>query len=345
MSGNIFINHRRVTRMPTDLNGRNQPACAKRVIALVGIGLALLCASGTAFAQGWPQRPVSFCSRWGRAQAPTSAPVSSPSGSAHAGASRSLSRTGPEGWHCGDQRLCRRPRRSRAAVSPSSSFTAHPYLHNNLAYKPSDLVPIARFSNTIISIAVPLTLGAGTLAQLFDMGRAQPGKLNWAGTTAATDFIFAGLLKRAGVTMTKVPYRNPVEAANDLGEARVQAYASALAIVRPQLEAGKIKLLAVYNSMRAPIAPDVATVAEAGFPELTMDELVGLFGPSEMPLALRERIAGDVQAVSDASVAERLLITGQILNTGGPAEFGEAVEEQRAKIAAIANELGIKPAQ
>jgi tripartite-type tricarboxylate transporter receptor subunit TctC len=145
--------------------------------------------------------------------------------------------------------------------------------------------------------------------------------------------------------MTKVPYRNPVEAANDLGEGRVQAYASALAIVRPQLEAGKIRLLAVYNSVRAPTAPDIPTVAEAGFPEMTMDGLVGLFGPPEMPLDLRERIAGDVQAVSDASVAERLLTTGQILNTGGPAEFDAAVEEQRAKIAAIAKELAIKPGQ
>jgi tripartite-type tricarboxylate transporter receptor subunit TctC len=229
--------------------------------------------------------------------------------------------------------------------SPSSSFTAHPYLHENLPYKPSDLAPIARFSNTIISIAVPRSLRLDTLAQLFDRARAEPGKLNWAGTTAATDFIFAGLARRAGAEMIKVPYRNPVEAANDLGEGRVQAYASALAIVRPQLEAGKIRLLAVYNSVRAPTAPEIPTVAEAGFPEMTMDGLVGMFGPPEMPPGLRERIAGDVQAVSDASVAERLLTTGQILNIGGPAELAAAVEEQRRKVAAIAAELGIKAGQ
>jgi len=229
--------------------------------------------------------------------------------------------------------------------SPSSSFTAHPHLHETLPYKPSHLAPIARFSNTIISIAVPGTLQIQTLAQLFELARAQPGKLNWAGTTAATDFIFAGLIKRAGAIMTKVPYRNPVEAANDVGEGRVQAYASALAIVRPQLEAGKIRLLAVYNSARAPTAPDVPTVAEAGFPELVMDGLVGLFGPPEMPITLRERIAADVQAVADAGVAERLLATGQILNTGGRAEFGAAIDEQRAKVDAIAKELGIRPGQ
>jgi tripartite-type tricarboxylate transporter receptor subunit TctC len=314
-------------------------------IALLMLVCALL-ASETAHAQSWPQRPVKFVLPLGpgsgtdigarlisdRLAARWAQPVvieNRPGGDGMVAISAFV---GARDDHV-------------LLFSPSSSFTAHPYLHENLPYKPSDLAPIARFSNTIISIAVPRSLRLDTLAQLFELARAQPGKLNWAGTTGATDFIFAGLAKRAGAEMTKVPYRNPVEAANDLGEGRVQAYASALAIVRPQLEAGKIRLLAVYNSVRAPTAPDIPTVAEAGFPEMTMDGLVGLFGPPEMPLDLRERIAGDVQAVSDASVAERLLTTGQILNTGGPAEFDAAVEEQRAKIAAIAHELGIKPGQ
>jgi tripartite-type tricarboxylate transporter receptor subunit TctC len=305
-----------------------------------------LLASETAHAQSWPQRPVKFVLPLG--------PGSGTDIGARLISDRLAARWGQpvviENRPGGDGMVAISAfvgaRDDHVLLfSPSSSFTAHPYLHENLPYKPSDLAPIARFSNTIISIAVPRSLRLDTLAQLFELARAQPGKLNWAGTTGATDFIFAGLAKRAGAEMTKVPYRNPVEAANDLGEGRVQVYASALAIVRPQLEAGKIRLLAVYNSVRAPTAPDIPTVAEAGFPEVTMDGLVGLFGPPEMPLDLRERIAGDVQAVSDASVAERLLTTGQILNTGGPAEFDAAVEEQRAKIAAIAKELAIKPGQ
>ena len=62
------------------------------------------------------------------------------------------------------------------------------------------------------------------------MARAQPGKLNWAGITGALDFLFAGFLKGAGLTMTKVPYRNPVEAANDLAEVTRAVYQPALAI-------------------------------------------------------------------------------------------------------------------
>lgn len=232
-------------------------------------------------------------------------------------------------------------------ATPTSSFTAHPYLHDNLPYKSSDLLAIARVSNTIITLAVPTSLNVGSLADLVALARAQPGKLNWAGVTGALDFLFAGFLQHAGLNMTKVPYRNPVEAANDLAEGRVQAYLSALAIVRPQIEAGKIKPLAVTNKVRAPTAPDVPTVKEAGYPDLSLDGLVGFFGPPEMSNALRERIAADIGAVvaADPTIGQRLTATGQIPNVGGPTEFAAAIEEQRAQIAAIAKELGIKPTQ
>jgi tripartite-type tricarboxylate transporter receptor subunit TctC len=227
--------------------------------------------------------------------------------------------------------------------SPSGSFTSHPYLHENLPYKASDLVPITRVSNTIIVVAVPTELHADTLAQVVALARAEPSKLNWAGVTGTNDFIFAGWLAREKLDMTKVPYRNAVDAAKDLGENRVQVYIPALAIVRPQLDSGKIKLLAVTNTARAPTQPNLPTVQEAGYPALTLDGLVGLFGPSGMPLELRQKITADIRAAADADIHDRLTQTGQIMNIGGPDEFAKSIEEQRARIATIAEELGIKP--
>jgi tripartite-type tricarboxylate transporter receptor subunit TctC len=227
--------------------------------------------------------------------------------------------------------------------APSSSFTAHPFLHDNLPYQPSDLVPITRVSNTIITISVPASLNVNSLKELAAMARAEPGKLNWAGVTGALDFVFGGWLKQEGLNINKVPYRNPVDAANDLAEGRVQVYEAALAIVRPQLESGKIKLLAVTNSVRAPTQPTLPTVAEAGYPALTIDGLVGLFGPTGMPLDLRQRITADIRAVVDPTIEDRLTITGQLTNIGGPEEFGKSIDEQRAKIADFAKQLGINP--
>jgi tripartite-type tricarboxylate transporter receptor subunit TctC len=227
--------------------------------------------------------------------------------------------------------------------SPTSSFTAHVYLHDNLPYQPSDLVPITRVSNTIITISVPASLNVNSLKELAAVARAEPGKLNWAGVTGALDFVFAGWLKQEGLNINKVPYRNPVDAANDLAEGRVQVYEAAFAIVRPQLESGKIKLLAVTNSVRAPTQPNLPTVAEAGYPALTIDGLVGLFGPTGMPLELRQRITADIRAVVDPTIEDRLTITGQLTNIGGPEEFGKSIDEQRAKIADFAKQLGINP--
>jgi len=222
--------------------------------------------------------------------------------------------------------------------SPTSSFTAHPFLHDHLPYRAGDFLPIARVSNTVIAISVPSSLNVNSLAQLMALARAEPGKLNWAGVTGALDFIFAGWLKREGLDIAKIAYKNPVDAANDLAEGR---YESAFAIIRPQLQTGKVKLLCVTNTVRAPTEPDLPTVQEAGQPALTIDGLVGLFGPSGMPLELRQRIAADIHAVADDTIKQRLATTGQLLNVGGPDEFAKSIDEQRAQVAAFAKELGI----
>lgn len=232
-------------------------------------------------------------------------------------------------------------------LSPTSAFTAHPYLHDNLPYKPEDLAPIARVSNTFVGITVPVAAPVATLDDLVALVRAKPGELNWANVTGANGFIFEGWLKATGLDMKKVPYRNAVEAGRDLAENRVQVFQSAIAIAQPQIEAGKIKLLAVINTVRPPAFPSVPTAAEAGHPALTIDGLVGLFGPPTMPMALREQIAADVKAVmeGDPIIKDRLTATGQLFNPGGPAEFSASIAVQRATVANAAKALGIAAKQ
>lgn len=228
--------------------------------------------------------------------------------------------------------------------APVSSFTAHPYVVPNMPYKPDDLAPIARGWNLTLAIAVPASLPVSSMQELVALTKGEPGKLNWAGTTGTIDFLFAGFLKKNNLEMARVPYRNPQEAANDLATGRIQVVDASLPTLRPQLQAGKIKLLAVTNGARDPSLPNLPTVREAGFPELTLDGLIGLFGPQSMPVAMRERIAAGVKiATSDPAVAERLALTGQTLNFGGAAEFAADINAQRESVAAAAKALGIKP--
>jgi tripartite-type tricarboxylate transporter receptor subunit TctC len=222
------------------------------------------------------------------------------------------------------------------------TFTAHPYLHEKLPYDRNDIVPVAGVSNIVVAVAVPQSLKVSSLAELVSLARAQPGKLNAAAVPGITDFITSAFLKTASLDMARVPYRDINLSLSDLGEGRIQVAMLSLSMVQPQVQAGKVKLLAVTSRKRIPSLPEVPTVSEAGYPVLELEGLVGLYGLKTMPVELRERIAGDIRAVIDPAMAVRLAMTGQVLNVTTPAEYAAAIEDQRAKVAAVAQIIGIK---
>jgi tripartite-type tricarboxylate transporter receptor subunit TctC len=227
--------------------------------------------------------------------------------------------------------------------TPTSSFTAHPYQHDKLPYDPAELSPVARVSNTGVGFVVAPGLDIASVKELIELIRKEPGKYNYATGTGMTDLIYDGYFKSEGMQITRVSYRDVVAPMTDLGENRIQAYAGGLAIVQPHVAAGRAKLVAVTNSARVGAHPDVPTVAEAGFPALTFDGLVGIFGPKDMAQSARDRIAADVRTVlADPTVASRLAASGAAIAPGNSAEFAAALEGQRAKLAAAVKVLGIK---
>jgi tripartite-type tricarboxylate transporter receptor subunit TctC len=228
---------------------------------------------------------------------------------------------------------------------PSSAFIAHPYLHDKLPYDPQDVSPVARVSLTVISIASPASLNVGSLKEIFDLARAKPGTLNWVSITGATDLILHSFIKKSGLDMARVPYRNPVEALTDTINGRMHLYWAAHAIVQAQVQAGTVKVVAIANSEQASILPGVPTAAQAGYPDLTFDGLIGLYGPRDMPAALRERIADDVKtALADPTIHARLTATGQVVAPGSAAEFAASMDKQRAGLVEVAKVLGLKSA-
>jgi tripartite-type tricarboxylate transporter receptor subunit TctC len=227
--------------------------------------------------------------------------------------------------------------------TPTSSFTAHPYQHDKLPYDPAELSPVARVSNTGVGFVVAPGLNIASVKELIELIRKEPGKYNYATGTGMTDLIYDGYFKSEGMQITRVSYRDVVAPMTDLSENRIQAYAGGLAIVQPHVAAGRAKLVAVTNSARVAAYPDVPTMADAGFPALTFDGLVGIFGPKDMAQAARDRIATDVRTVvADPTVASRLTATGSAIAPGNSAEFAAALEGQRAKLAAAVKVLGIK---
>jgi len=316
------------------------------VLALIVAVLALLPSPGPA-ADAWPNRPVRFIvtlgpgsgvdigarlfadklsERWGQPVVVDNRP----------GGDGMVAITSFLGAH-DDHTLL---------VSPVSSFTAHPYFHDKLPYDPNDLIPIARISKTVVAVSVPTSLKVNSLKELEALARAKPDQLNWTTATGFTDFVFAGYLHTVGLKMAKVPYKNPAGAVTDLASGTIQVYMPAYAIVRPQVEAGTVKVLAVTNRERAPALPNVPTALEEGYPSLEFDGLVGLFGPPGIAQDVRNKIADDIRAVaSDPEIVKRLTATGQIVSPGDATEFAASIAQQREQVAAVAKLFGNKPVQ
>ena len=231
-------------------------------------------------------------------------------------------------------------------LSPATPITVNPLTHAKLPYNPADLIPISMATEVYVGIAVPASMKVNSLDELVALARSHPGKLNWAATPGSTYLTFAAFQKSANLPMTNVPYRDIVQAQNDLAQERIHLMMCAIAIVQPQILTGKLKLLAITNADRAAMAPDIPTVQEAGYPALYLSGPVGFFGSKAMSRALRERISADIRAVaSNGEIAKRLIATGQMLRASTPDEYAALIEGQRAHFVELAGAIGLKPGE
>jgi tripartite-type tricarboxylate transporter receptor subunit TctC len=230
---------------------------------------------------------------------------------------------------------------------PTANFVGHPYSLDKIPYDPKELVPVARVSGTVVTLGVPASMNVGSLKELLETAKQKKGWLNWTTAVTMTDIILEGFLRSQGIDAAHVRYKQPAEAVSDLVSERIQLYSSAYAIVRPQAQSGKVKLLAVQARNRVP-GLDLPTVSELGFPGLDFEGLVGIIAArsSNLPKAASDRIGADIKAVSkEPAIAERLAATAQLNTPGDAAEFAASIDEQVKQLAESAKLLGLKPKQ
>jgi tripartite-type tricarboxylate transporter receptor subunit TctC len=229
----------------------------------------------------------------------------------------------------------------------SAVITLHPITQAKLPYDPvRELVPIASASDVILAIAASEKNSIRSLDDLVQIARAQPGKLNWAGAAGLPPFVVGGFFKNSQLDLVVVPYRELAPALQDLGEGRLDVFVHALGVIIPQVQSGRARLLAIASDVRAPLAPDVPSVVEAGYPELQMAGVVGFYGKRGMPEPLRDRIASDVRAVAnDPSIREKLVAVGQAARPGTAAEFAALLDQYHRRLADLAKKIDFKASQ
>ena len=226
---------------------------------------------------------------------------------------------------------------------PTSAYVVHPYVHENLPYDPDrDLQPIAGVAKVQIATGVPASLGINSMKEFIAYAKANSGKVSYGVAPGFSEFVFSGFLRESGLEIGKVPYRDITTSGVDVGEGRLQLSMMSYAALRPHAEGGRVKVIAMNDSKRSDVAPQIPAITEEGFTSLVASPVLGIVGPRDMTIEARRAVAaGVLEALKDKIVVERLGASGQPAAPMGVEEFTAALKGQQDQVARIAKVLGM----
>jgi len=222
------------------------------------------------------------------------------------------------------------------AISPSMEKVAYDTL--------KDLQPVTLVAKVPEMLVVATSVPASNMKELVALAKAQPGKLNFASSGPGSMPHLAGELFKltAKIDMTHVPYKGAAPAVNDLLGQQVQMVFLDLPVLLPQINAGKLRPIAVGAPERVPSAPDVPTTAEVGMPDLLTENWYGMVAPAHTPpkiVAILNKAA--VEAIKDSEVKEKLASQGAILVGDKPEQFAAYIDSETKKWAMVIKEAGV----
>lgn len=187
-----------------------------------------------------------------------------------------------------------------------------------------DFTPVAFAGATVYSMFVPNDLPVKSVAELVELARKQPGKLNYAGYVGGVPQFLGEMLNRAAkINTVMVPYKSTTDAQVDLMANRIQIWFTPVASGVPVQSAKQARMIAVTGGTRAGVVPDIPTFKEAGYADLTVDIAYFLLAPKGTPQPVVDRLSGAVdKALQNPKVKETLLGQGIEEKRGTPAEVG-----------------------
>jgi tripartite-type tricarboxylate transporter receptor subunit TctC len=229
-----------------------------------------------------------------------------------------------------------------------SNVVIDPTLYGNkLPFDPiKDFAPITQLVSTLNVLVVHPSVPARNLRELIDYAKANPDKMNFSSSGVGSVGHLTGELlnRRAGMHMVHVQYKGSGQAVIDLLAGQVQAMFSGFSSTLQHIRAGKLRAIAVTSAKRSPIAPEIPTIAESGFPEFEATAWHGMLAPSGTPKPLIARLYTEAaKALAQSDVQERLRALGFDVVGSSPEAFHVYIEKELRKWAPIVEASGIKP--
>ena len=272
----------------------------KRTLMRATAGALLLLAAPLSMAQAWPTRPIRLV-------------VPFPPGGLIDNMARLVgSRLSQElgqpvvidnkpgaGGNVGAAEVARAPADGYTLLMASPALTISPAIYKNLPYQPSQLAPVALLGRVPNVLLVNPASGIGKVQDLVGRAKAKPGQLNYASNGNGTSLhLSAELFKRRSETfITHVPYRGAAAAITALLSGEVDMMFDNLPSAIGQIQAGKLRALAVTTAQRCIALPDVPTLAEAGMEGFNVSAWFGVAAPAGLPAPVATRLADALQKV------------------------------------------------
>ena len=196
----------------------------------------------------------------------------------------------------------------------SASFLINnPLLETGLRWAPNKLAPIARFANSPSYVVVNNELPAKNMREFVALAKQAKPSLQWGdgGTGTPQSMATLALQQSAGIKLDAVMYKGAPPVVPDLMQGLVVMAPLPSTVAIPQVKAGKLRALANLSNKRSPQLPDVPTIAEAGFPDVTTLSWYGLHAPAGTPAAVIQRLSDAMkQACAMPVVKERFVSAG-----------------------------------
>ena len=230
-------------------------------------------------------------------------------------------------------------------MQDAGTHSLNPALFSGLKFDvQKDLVPIVTVATVPFLLVVPAELAASNVKELVAMAKRDPGKLNYGAQNGAMPHILGEIFNRtAQINTVFIPYRGARDSLTDTLAGRLQFNFGTIGSLKPHVEAGKLRALAITSAKRSPQLPDVPAFAEMGMPELTTDYWYAIFAPTGTSREIVEKIRADVlDIVNSKEVATSFATLGLQPFVATPAAFAELLRVDGEKYRNVVKQAGIK---
>lgn len=232
------------------------------------------------------------------------------------------------------------------AITSAGALAISASLQDKVPYDANkDFAPITLVAKVPELLVVASAVPANSVADLVTLAKARPGQINFASSGPGSMPHLAGeLLKlHAAIDIVHVPYRGAAPAVNDLLGNQVQIMFADIPVLMPHVKSGALKAIAVGSKTRAAALPDVAPLAELGFPQIEAENWYGMVAPAGTPPAVVVKLnATTLAALRDPEVMEKLASQGAILAGGTPADFAAYIRSEIDKWGKVVQASGAK---